>query len=155
LDYTFYNFIAVKPSAYKKKQSVSTIGHCDHLKEGLSPHDKKMAFYAFEQISGVDHMFTSIQSGLTDYLWRSAPNLVAKYSAAPRIEKQMKEERKQVKLIMAILQGLGLMSTAGLGLYGIANPEVALVAPVKVVLDLTVNSYISTTGVIKESMTSC
>ena len=54
---------------------------------------------------------------------------------------------------MAIVRGLGLMSTAGLGLYGIANPEVALVAPVKAVVDLTVNSYISTTGVIKESMT--
>jgi hypothetical protein len=45
------------------------------------------------------------------------------------------------------------MSTAGLGLFGAANPEFKLVAPTKAVLDLTVNSYISTTGIIKESMT--
>jgi hypothetical protein len=103
----------------------------------------------------IDCMFTSTNFGLNDtsgYLYISASKLVQNYSAAPQIEKQMKERRKEEKLIMAIIQGLGLMSTASLGLFGAANAEIAAVAPVKAVLDLTVNSYISATGILKESM---
>jgi hypothetical protein len=76
---------------------------------------------------------------------------VQDYSAAPRIEKHIKERRKQEKLLMAIGQDLGLMSTAGLGFFGAANQEVELVAPVNAVLNSTVNSYMFTTGIMEES----
>jgi hypothetical protein len=52
---------------------------------------------------------------------------------------------------MAIGQGLGLISTAGLGVFRAANSEVELVAPVNAVLNSTANSYIFTTGIMKRA----
>jgi hypothetical protein len=127
-----------------------SITHCDHLRKDLSPHDKQMAFYVFEQLSGINHMYESIHSGLTEaaiYMLNTVDDMVNRYSIAPKIEKQIKEKRKQQKLLMSVFQGLGLMTTGALGPLALANPTIA---PFKAVFDITLNTYISTVGVARE-----
>ena len=98
-----------------------SIGSCLHLKEDLSQHDKQMAYFVFEQVSGLDHIFSSISTGIkdaADYVMELAHELVKKYTSAPVIDKKRREARKQWKLITAIFQGFGLMAGAGLGFAG-------------------------------------
>ncbi|KAF1841578.1 uncharacterized protein K460DRAFT_293247 [Cucurbitaria berberidis CBS 394.84] len=84
------------PNAAPSSQFCDTFGtcsiiSCSNLKEDLSQHDKQMAYFVFEQISGLDHMFH-------------------------RMSKKLKENRKTEQLIMSIVQAYGLLGAGYVGL---------------------------------------
>ncbi|CAN9246248.1 unnamed protein product [Alternaria alternata] len=87
---------------------------CQLLNPELSPYDRQMAYFVFEQISGATYIDGQI------------PELIRTYSASPRIERQLQKKlmdrRRYEKLAMAIVGGAGLMAggVMALPVFGIA-----------------------------------
>lgn len=88
-----------------------------------------MAYFVFEQISGIDHLFKSQREAMREgamYIDGQIPDLIRTYSASPRIERQLQEKlmdrRGYEKLAMAIVSGAGLMAggVMALPVFGIA-----------------------------------
>jgi hypothetical protein len=102
---------------------------CQLLNPELSPYDRQMAYFVFEQISGIDHLFKSQREAMREgatYIDGQIPELIRTYSASPRIERQLQKKlmdrRRYGKLAMAIVGGAGLMAggVMALPVFGIA-----------------------------------
>ncbi|RYO48580.1 hypothetical protein AA0116_g12338 [Alternaria tenuissima] len=102
---------------------------CQLLNPELSPYDRQMAYFVFEQISGIDHLFKSQREAMREgatYIDGQIPELIRTYSASPRIERQLQKKlmdlRRYEKLAMAIVGGAGLMAggVMALPVFGIA-----------------------------------
>jgi hypothetical protein len=127
------------------------LNSCQYINPRLSQHDRQMAYFLFEQISGVDHGFKSIRYGLQEgasYADGQIPAIMQTYSAAPRIAKQLQQKladrRKNEKLGMAIGSGLLLLAGSALGLPVLGLHE-TIVAPL---VNLVGSAYVSIIGTI-------
>ncbi|RYN16873.1 hypothetical protein AA0112_g12328 [Alternaria arborescens] len=122
---------------------------CQLLNPELSPYDRQMAYFVFEQISGIDHLFKSQREAMREgatYIDGQIPELIRTYSASPRIERQLQKKlmdrRTYEKLAMAIVGGAGLMAggVMALPVFGIAaTTGVAMT-------NLLTASYVSVVG---------
>jgi len=129
-----------------------TIGACSlfscmHLKADLPMYDKQMACYVFEQIAGLDHLYSSMRTGLGEsaaYMANRIPALVDKHSAVSRIQQNLEDERKKEMLGLAIGSSVSLMA-GGVGgvLSAGAGAGAALAAAA---MNLMANKYASMVG---------
>jgi hypothetical protein len=111
-----------------------------------------MAYFVFEQIAGVDHLFKSIRIALQEsasYIDGKIPALIRMYSAAPRIARQLQQKlddrRRNEKLGMSIVSGLLLLAGGAVGVPGVLGLEETIVAPL---INIVTSTYISIIGTI-------
>lgn len=125
------NFASDLPPSSMTCDSVGecSLTSCQLLNPELSSYDRQMAYFVFEQISGIDHLFKSQREAMREgamYIDGQIPDLIRTYSASPRIERQLQEKlmdrRRYEKLAMAIVSGAGLMAggVMALPVFGIA-----------------------------------
>ncbi|KAL1796182.1 hypothetical protein ACET3X_004722 [Alternaria dauci] len=122
---------------------------CQMLNPELAQHDKQMAYFVFEQISGVDHLFKSQREAMREaasYIDGKIPEIVRTYSAGPRIASQLQERlndrRRYEKLAMSLITAVGLMAGGAMALpaFGLTT---SVVLPVT---NLMASTYISVIG---------
>jgi hypothetical protein len=125
---------------------------CQALNPELSQHDKQMAYYVFEQIAGVDHLFKSQRIGMQEaasYIDGKIPELIRTYSAAPRIERQLQKKlddrRRNEKLGMAVGSALLMLAGGAIAVPGVLGLEETIVVPLT---NMMTNTYISIVGMI-------
>jgi hypothetical protein len=110
-----------------------------------------MAYYIFEQISGINHLLESQRIGILEaatYVEGKVPELIQTYSAAPRIQRQLQkkldDQRRKEKLAMAIVSGALLLASGGLALPGVLAAEATAVP----ITNMLASTYIGVVGVL-------
>ncbi|KAG9189903.1 hypothetical protein G6011_06771 [Alternaria panax] len=122
---------------------------CRFLNSELSQHDKQMAYFVFEQISGVDHLYKSQREGMRegrDYFDVKVPELIRTFSAVPRIQQQLQDRlndrRRYEKLALSVVTAVGLMAGGAMAIpaFGVAETVAATMT------NLLTNTYVSVVG---------
>ncbi|KAI4906435.1 hypothetical protein J4E90_010509 [Alternaria incomplexa] len=147
------------PSVAPSASYCDTVGGCSFSCQALNPslsrHDRQMAYFLFEQIAGVDHLYKSLREGLQEgamYADGQVPSLVARYSAASRISTQIQQEKndhkRQEKLGMAAVSALLMMAGGALAIPGFIGLD-KTAAPSMV--NMASSTYISVIGTINNA----
>ncbi|KAF1956753.1 hypothetical protein CC80DRAFT_64717 [Byssothecium circinans] len=74
-----------------------TLATCLSISRSLPQHDRQMAYYFFESLSGIDHHYAVTDKALarsTSYYLGKMRAMVERYTSAPAMEKALIERRK-------------------------------------------------------------
>ncbi|KAI4941908.1 hypothetical protein J4E91_010458 [Alternaria rosae] len=147
------------PNVAPSASYCDTVGGCSFSCQALNPslpqHDRQMAYFLFEQIAGVDHLFKSLHLGLQEgamYADGQVPSLVQTYSAASRISTQIQQEKndhkRNEKLGMAVVSGLLMMAGGALAIPGFIGLDKTAAPPM---VNMAASTYISIIGTINNA----
>lgn len=92
-----------------------SINSCLNLNEAVSLEDRQMAYQVFEQISGIAHLFQSVDKAVHDagsYMLGRSNEFVVRFSSAKRVERALQIRRKREQLGLALAQGLLLITNS-------------------------------------------
>lgn len=142
------------PSLTPSSVFCDTIGACSlfscmNLKADLPTHDKQMAYFVFEQIAGLDHLYSSMRTGLGEsaaYMTNRIPALVDRYSSVSRIQQHLEDERKKELLGLAIGSSVLLMAGGMAGMVATFPAIGAVTTASSAAMGMVAATYVSIIG---------
>ncbi|KAF2641451.1 hypothetical protein P280DRAFT_507003 [Massarina eburnea CBS 473.64] len=119
--YLKYKFAPKTPdSAFRCVDTgTCTLASCLNLDENKSAHDREMAYYAFEIISGIAYAYEITDQAVgeaTGYFLGKMKTEVLKFTMALTIEKKAMERKKQEEVAIAAATAFALLATGFLGM---------------------------------------
>jgi hypothetical protein len=127
-----------------------SIASCLNLNDELDDRLKQLAYYFFEQLSGIDYLHASTAKASKeagDYMYNRAHELVEKFSTADEIKESLEIRQNRAKAIQACITAFGLLASGGLGVVGVYSPKTPRPFSIGTAgFNLALNGYLGISG---------
>jgi hypothetical protein len=127
-----------------------SIASCLNLNDDLEDRLKQLAYYFFEQLSGIDYLHASTAAASKeagDYMYNRAHELVDKFSTADEIRTSLEIRQNREKAIQACITAFGLIASGGLGVIGVSKPQAPRAFSIGTAgFNLALNGYLGISG---------